>query len=127
MEKSMLHTVACLYAGVGYVDGEFHDTERKVAVSRMQQFVEDSETSVDEIFADAISFQENLPSSLPRYKQLVEIAKGLADTLDEHTRRSILVDLEAIVRADSRLTRLEYGMVRELATHMNLSEDDLTL
>jgi hypothetical protein len=56
MEKSMLHTVACLYAGVGYVDGEFHDTERKVAVSRMQQFVEDSETSVDEIFADAISF-----------------------------------------------------------------------
>jgi len=127
MEKSMLHTVACLYAGVGYVDGEFHDTERKVAVSRMQQFVEDSETSVDEIFADAISFWENLPSSLPRYKQLVEIAKGLADTLDEHTRRSILVDLEAIVRADSRLTRLEYGMVRELATHMNLSEDDLTL
>ena len=123
----MLHTVACLYAGVGYVDGEFHDTERKVAVSRMQQFVEDSETSVDEIFADAISFWENLPSSLPRYKQLVEIAKGLADTLDEHTRRSILVDLEAIVRADSRLTRLEYGMVRELATHMNLSEDDLTL
>jgi uncharacterized tellurite resistance protein B-like protein len=127
MEKSMLHTVACLYAGVGYVDGELHDTERSAAMSQLQHFVEDSETSVDEIFADAISFWENLPSSLPRYKQLVEIAKGLADTLDEHTRRSILVDLEAIVRADSRLTRLEYGMVRELATHMNLSEDDLTL
>ena len=127
MEKSMLHTVACLYAGVGYVDGELHDSERNAAMSRLQQFVEDSETNVDEIFADAISFWDNLPRSLPRYKQLVEIAKGLAETLDEHTRRSLLADLEAIVRADGRLGKVEYGIVRELATHMDLSEDDLTL
>ena len=123
----MLHTVACLYAGVGYVDGELHETEKTVALARLEEFSEGSDATVEEIFADAISFWENLPASLPRYKQLKEIAKDLAETLDENTRRLLLADLEAIVRADGRLGKVEWGIVLELAKHMNLSEDDLTL
>lgn len=127
MERSTLHTVACLYAGVGFVDGELHQKEKEIAMARLQEFSDDADSDTSEVFADAVSFWKNLPASLTRYQQLVEIAKGLATSLDENTRKSILVDLEAIVRADGRLGRVEWGIVTELAKHLDLNPNDLTL
>jgi len=127
MDKTTLHTVACIYVGVSNVDGHLHDAERKIAIACLANFCEGSTSSPEDSFEDAVYFWQNLPAGLTKYQHLMEMARGLSTTLDMITRQKVVSDLESIVRADERLSVTERGTVVELASNLGVPMDDITL
>lgn len=78
-------------------------------------------------FDDAVYFWQNLPAGLTKYQHMMEMAIGLSATLDMITRRTIVSDLESIVRADKRLSVTERGTVVELTANLGVPPEHLTL
>jgi uncharacterized tellurite resistance protein B-like protein len=127
MDKTTLHTVACIYVGVSNVDGHLHDTEKKIAIACLANFCEGSMNNPQDAFDDAVYFWQNLPAGLTKYQHMMEMAIGLSATLDMITRRTIVSDLESIVRADKRLSVTERGTVVELTANLGVPPEHLTL
>jgi uncharacterized tellurite resistance protein B-like protein len=127
MDKTTLHTVACIYVGVSNVDGHLHDDERNIAVTCLARFCEGSDADPKDAFEEATYFWQNLPAGLTKFQYMMKMAQELSNILDLITRKQIVEDLEAIVRADGALGITERGTVIELAQNLEVPEEFITL